>query len=310
MMASPAWWQPGTILLIGANGQIGWELQRVLASLGPVSAPGHDRLDLADRDQLRRCVRDIVPALVINAAAYTDVDGAEANEDLAMAVNAAAPGILAEEARRLNIPLVHYSTDYVFGGTPSPASGNRPHREDDPPSPINTYGHSKLAGERAVQAVAGPHLIFRTSWIYAARGANFLRTMQRLARECEELRVVDDQTGTPTWARMVAEATIQALARCWGPGDADPLSGTGGLYHLSATGQATWHSFAEAILRHSLEAGEQNIRARRVIPVPSSEFPRPARRPAYSVLDNGAVFETFGIRLPHWHSQLDLCLQG
>ena len=308
-MASPAWRQPGTILLIGASGQIGWELQRALAPLGPLAAPGRDRLDLADRDQVRRCVRDIVPALVINAAAYTDVDGAEADGDRAMAVNAVAPGILAEEARRLGIPLVHYSTDYVFGGTPSPASGNRPHREDDPPSPINAYGRTKLAGERAVQAAAAPHLIFRTSWIYADRGSNFLRTMQRLARERDELRVVDDQSGAPTWARMVAEATIQALARCWAPGDADPLSGNGGLYHLSAMGQTTWHGFAEAILRHALETDERNVRARRVIPVASSAFPRPARRPAYSVLDNSAVFEAFGIRLPPWHDQLDLCLQ-
>jgi dTDP-4-dehydrorhamnose reductase len=309
MMTSPARRKPGTILLIGATGQIGWELQRALASLGPVKAPGRDRLDLADRDQLRRCVRDIVPDLVINAAAYTDVDGAEANEDLAMAVNAEAPGILAEEARRLDIPLVHYSTDYVFGGVPAAASENRPYREDDPTSPINTYGRSKLAGERAIQAVAGPHLIFRTSWIYAARGSNFLRTMQRLARDRDELRVVEDQTGAPTWARMVAEATLQALARCWAPGDADPLSGSGGLYHLSATGQATWHAFAEAILRHALEADDRNVRARRVVPIPSSAFPRPARRPAYSVLDNSAVCEAFDIRLPHWHSQLDLCLQ-
>lgn len=308
-MASPARRQLGTILLIGATGQIGWELRRALATLGPVTAPGRDRLDLADRDQLRRCVRETAPSLVINAAAYTDVDGAETNEDLAVAVNGEAPGILAEEARRLNIPLVHYSTDYVFGGAPAPASENRPYREDDPPSPLNAYGRTKLAGERAIREVAAPHLIFRTSWIYAARGRNFLLTMQRLAREREELRVVDDQTGSPTWARMVAQATMQALARCWAPGDADPLSGAGGLYHLSAAGQTTWHAFAETILRRSLDAGEQDIRARRVVPVSSSAFPRPARRPSYSVLDNSAVFQAFGIGLPHWHDQLDLCLQ-
>lgn len=309
-MASPVRQRPGTILLIGATGQVGWELHRVLASLGPVAAPGHDRLDLADRDQVRRCLRDIAPNLVVNAAAYTDVDGAEADEERAQAINAEAPGMLAEEARRLGIPLVHYSTDYVFGGTQAPAAGDRPYREDDAPSPINAYGRTKLAGERAIREVAAPHLIFRIGWVYAARGTNFLQTMRRLAGEREELRVVDDQTGTPTWARMVAEATVQALAQCWTPGEPDPLSGSGGLYHLSASGQTNWHGFAEAILRRSLEIGDQNIRARRVIAVSSGEFPRPARRPAYSVLDSSAVYEAFGIRLPHWRDQLELCLHA
>ena len=301
----------GPILLLGASGQIGWELARTLAPLGDVTAPGRDRLDLADEAGLRSLVRETGPALIVNAAAYTDVDGAESDEAAAMAVNGAAPGWLAQEAARRGAVLVHYSTDYVFGGDGGPSdSGRRPYLESDPPAPLNAYGRTKLAGEEAVRAAGGAHLVFRTGWIYAARGHNFLLTIQRLAREREELRVVDDQVGAPTWARMVAEATALALARAWAPQGTDPLSGLGGLYHLSAGGETTWHGFAEAIVAALGEAGPGDPELPRVAAVPSAEFRRPAPRPAYSVLDNGAVARAFAIRLPDWRTQLAACLDN
>ncbi|MFQ5784516.1 MAG: dTDP-4-dehydrorhamnose reductase [Alphaproteobacteria bacterium] len=293
------------ILLLGAAGQIGWELCRVLAPLGPIEAPGRAQFDLSDEAQVRRHVRATRPALVVNAAAYTAVDKAEEEERTAMIVNGLAPGWLAEEAAVLGIPLVHYSSDYVFGGGPAPS---RPHHETDPPAPVNAYGRTKLAGERAVAAVGGAHLIFRTSWVYGTRGRNFLVTIRRLASEQDELRVVNDQVGAPTWARLVAEATGQALAHAWRPGTTEPLSGRGGLYHLSAAGTTSWHGFAEAIVEALRQDGEPNLCVRRVTAVASTELPRPARRPRYSVLDNEAIFRAFAIRLPDWRSQLGLCL--
>ncbi len=295
----------GPILLIGATGQIGWELRRVLAPLGPIDAPGRAQLDLSDEGQVRRYVRTTRPALIVNAAAYTAVDKAEEEEQAAMIVNGLAPGWLAEEAAGLDIPLVHYSSDYVFGRDPAPV---RPLCEEDRPAPINAYGRTKLAGEQAVVAAGGAHVIFRTSWVYATRGHNFLVTIRRLARERDELRVVDDQVGAPTWARLVAEATAQALARAWRPGAAEPLSGCGGLYHLSAAGATSWHGFAAAIVEALRRSGEPNLRAKRVVAVPSAEQPRAACRPPYSVLDNDAIHRAFAIRLPDWQSQLSLCL--
>ncbi len=309
-MAARAGRKARAILLLGGTGQIGWELRRTLAPLGAVTAPGHDRLDLKGEKRLRRLVRETPPALIVNAAAYTAVDQAEEEPDAAMAVNGAAPGWLAEEAARLGIPLVHYSTDYVFGGDCAPAARPRPYRESDPPAPINAYGRTKLAGERAIAEAGAPHLIFRTSWIYAGRGKNFLLTLQRLARERHELRIVDDQVGAPTWARMVAEATAQILARAWAPGEADPLSGLGGLYHLTAAGRTSWHGFARAIVAAMRRAREPDLMVRKITPVSSDEFPRPARRPAYSVLDNRALHRTFAVRLPDWQSQLRLCVDG
>ena len=295
----------GPILLIGATGQIGWELRRVLAPLAPIEAPGREQLDLSDEAQVRRQVRAIRPALIVNAAAYTAVDKAEDEEQAAMIVNGLAPGWLAEEAAGLGIPLVHYSSDYVFGGNPAPA---RPYREDDAPAPVNAYGRTKLAGERAVAAVGGNHLVLRTSWVYGMRGRNFLITIRRLASEQDELRVVDDQVGAPTWARLVAEATAHALTRAWRPETAEPLSGRGGLYHLSAAGATSWHGFAAAIVGVLRRSGEPNLRVKRVVAISSAELPRAACRPRYSVLDNDTIHRAFAIRLPDWQSQLNRCL--
>lgn len=290
------------ILLTGPNGQVGWELQRTLAPLGPVVAVGRDRLDLASPDSIRAAIRDIEPGLVVNAAAYTAVDRAEEEQTLAMAVNGEAPGILAEEAKRAGVALIHYSTDYVFDGTAS-----RPYRETDPANPVSTYGRGKLAGEQAVAAVGGAYLILRTAWVYSLRGGNFLLTMRRLAGERAELRVVDDQHGSPTWARAIAEATALILAQCGaadGPGE---LTERGGLYHLTAAGETTWHGFAEAIVGSMRAAGEP-VACKRVLPIPTADYPTPARRPASSVLDCGKLESAFGIRLPDWEDQLRLCL--
>lgn len=275
------------ILLTGRDGQVGHELERTLAPLGEVVALDRAGLDLADPDRIRAVVREAKPGIVVNAAAWTAVDKAEDGEAAAMAINGAAPGILAEEAKRLSALLVHYSTDYVFDGA-SPS----PYAEDDAPNPINAYGRTKLAGERAIQAVGGRHLIFRTSWIYSLRGHNFLKTILRLAKERKELRVVADQVGAPTWSRMIAEATAICLAR---------HGGQQGAYHLAAAGETSWHGFAQAIVAAAgLPA--------RVAPITTAEYPLPARRPANSRLDCGRIEKDFGLALPGWERQLALCL--
>jgi len=298
------------ILLLGGGGQVGWELRRCLSPLAPLVAPGRAELDLADSDALRGCLRALGPGLIVNAAAYTDVDGAEAEPEAAMTVNATAPGVLADEARRLGIGLVHYSTDYVFDGAGrTPRSEAPGYREADEARPLNAYGRSKLAGEEAVRASGAAHLILRTSWVYAARGRNFLRTMRRLARERDELRVVDDQTGSPSWARCVAEATGLILARCRAPDDSAALRERSGLYHLSAADRTTWHGFAEAIVERLRAAPDESLRARRVVPIASADYPQAARRPPFSVLDSEAAARAFGVRLPPWRRQLELCLE-
>ncbi len=285
-----------TILLIGRNGQIGSELGRLLKPLGAVTAPDRAQLDLASPDSIRRAVREAEPAMIVNAAAYTAVDKAEEEPDLARAINGVAPGILAEEARRLGAPLVHYSTDYVFDGN-SP----RPYTEGDAVNPLGVYGRTKLAGEEAIAAVGPAHLILRTSWLYSLHGNNFLLTMRRLAAEREELRVVADQHGAPTWARWVAEATAAMLK------DHGDLADKSGLYHLTASGETSWHGFAEAIVERLRAAGEP-VKAGRVVPIDTAEYPTPAQRPARSVLDCTKVRETFGIDPPDWRAQLLLCL--
>lgn len=277
-----------TILLLGRDGQVGWELQGTLASLGPVTALGRLELDLTDRDAIRRMVREVQPDVIVNAAAYTAVDRAEAEEDVAMAVNGTAPGILAEEARRVGALLVHYSTDYVFDGTK-----DSPYVEEDATNPLSAYGRSKLAGERAIKGVGGDHLIFRTSWVYGTRGRNFLLTMLRLASEREELRIVADQRGAPTWSRDIASATAVALGQ----------GGAQGLYHLTAGGETSWHGFAEAIV-----AGRSDPAVRRVVPITTPEYPTPAVRPAYSVLSNLKLQRELGITLPHWRESLERVL--
>ena len=291
------------ILLTGADGQVGWELRRTLAPLGTITALDRRELDLADAEALRTWVKKISPQLIVNAAAYTAVDQAESEQKQAMAVNATAPGILAEEARRGGAALVHYSTDYVFDGEKDGA-----YVEDDAPRPLGAYGRSKLAGEEAVRASGAPHLILRTSWIYAARGRNFLLTMLRLAREREELRVVSDPFGAPTWAREVAGATARVLSLLAGePGGlAGAIARSGGVYHLTAAGRTSWHGFASAILEHA--ARLPGIRARRVTPIRTAEYPTPAARPKNSVLSNARLKQRFGIALPDWSASLPLCL--
>ena len=269
------------ILLTGRNGQVGWELERSLAPLGQVIATDLATLDLADADATRLAVRAAKPDVIVNAAAYTAVDKAESERDLAHAINATAVGVLAEETKRLGALLVHYSTDYVFDGTkPSP------YVEDDAPNPVNVYGASKLAGERAVQASGCGYLILRTSWVYGPRGSNFLLTMLRLARERPELQVVDDQFGAPTSSLAIARATAQLLRR-----------GAGGLYHLTAAGAVTWCGFARAILARAGIATP--VRAIR-----TEDYPTPAKRPRNSRLDCSRLRKDFDLALAPWEDQL------
>lgn len=282
------------ILLLGRNGQVGWELQRTLAPLGEVVALGRDDVDLAAPDQIRAAVRAHLPRVIVNAAAYTAVDRAESEPDAAFAINARAPGILAEEAARAGALFVHYSTDYVFDG-----SGTRPYTEEDEVGPRSVYGRSKLEGEQAVQAACEAHLVFRTSWVYGTRGANFLRTMLRLFAEREEVRVVADQHGAPTWSRMIAEATALVL----GPACAG-VAQRSGVYHLTAGGATTWHGFASAI--HGAVAG--GCATRVVTPIGTEDYPTPASRPAYSVLSTEKLRNELGVVLPDWEDSLALVL--
>ena len=272
------------ILLTGRNGQVGWELERTLAPFGDVIAVDRKQLDLADEASIRRATRAAAPDVIVNAAAYTAVDRAESEPALASAVNGMAPGVLADEARRCNALVVHYSTDYVFDGEKS-----APYREDDPPSPASVYGRSKLEGERAIQASGCRHLILRTGWVYAARGSNFVRTVLRLARERGELSVVGDQTGSPTSAHELAAATSTLLAQ--GP-PAD------GIYHLSAAGETSWYDYALAIVAL---AGLVDTKVRRIT---TAEYPTAARRPRYSVLSNEKIRDAAGIALADWRTPL------
>ena len=287
------------ILVTGGAGQLGWELRRTLAIFGEVVAPPRDILDLATADSIVAAVRSVRPSLIVNAAAYTAVDKAESESDLAMKINGEAPRILAQEAASQGAALIHYSTDYVFDGRKA-----EPYREDDEAAPINVYGRTKLAGEQGVMAATAPHLIFRTSWVYGSRGRNFLLTMLRLGKERKELKVVDDQFGAPTSARLIAEATAGAVARNFSGGtlDVDAFRETGGLYHLTAAGRTTWYGFAQAIL-----SGRDGVA--KVLPIPTSGYPTPARRPQNSVLDNGKLERRFGFVLPDWEVGLKLCLE-
>jgi len=294
------------ILLAGREGQVAWELRRTLACLGEVVALDRKtplRLDLADADSIKNAVETVRPGLIVNAAAYTAVDKAEQDRDAAFAVNAEAPGILAEQALKLGAGLVHYSTDYVF-----PGDAHAPYLETDATGPQGAYGASKLAGEQAIAATGAPHYILRTAWVYGNRGGNFLLTMLRLMRERELVRVVGDQLGAPTWSRLIAEATALLIARSldaegrFAPGE------RGGIYHLSCGGQASWFEFAQAIRAAGLEAGLLAETCARIEGIPSSEYPTPAKRPAYSVLSNDKLFAAFGLRLPDWREALRLCL--
>ena len=302
------------ILLTGKNGQVGEELERLLPEVGEVVALGRQELDLSNPDGIRRTIRAVRPNLIVNAAAYTAVDQAEKEETAASEINSAAPAIMAEEAKKVGASLVHYSTDYVFDGL----KGN-PYVEDDPTGPISVYGTTKLVGEQAIRASGVPHLIFRTSWVYATRGRNFLLTILRLATQREELRIVRDQIGAPTGSREIADATTKILCQLYRREGG--LSDVSGTYHMTATGVTNWHEFATAILEEASHApktvpwfaaatGGKPLITRRVLPITTQEFPTPARRPAYSVLSNARLMKTFGIQLPGWRTQLHRAFSG
>lgn len=280
------------ILLLGATGQVGYALRDPLSEGGSVTAATRKEADLTDAASLRRLVRTTAPDVIVNAAAYTAVDRAEDEPEQAMAVNGAAPGILAEEAARLDAWLVHYSTDYVFDG-----QKRTPYTEDDPTAPLGVYGQTKRAGEVAIQATDAAHLILRTSWVYSLRRSNFLRTMLRLARDHDVLNVVDDQTGCPTWAGWIANATTELLAAAL---DRDDSTSDGGLYHLSSAGSTTWCEFARAIF----DRFGQDVH---VDPIATEEYPTNAERPRYSVLDTQRVKQRFGLHVPSWQEQLNAC---
>ncbi|MEN5316897.1 dTDP-4-dehydrorhamnose reductase [[Pseudomonas] hibiscicola] len=288
-----------TVLVFGGNGQVGQELLRALAPLGKVVAttrsgtlPDGSACETADFGQpesLPALLDRLQPSVVVNAAAYTAVDRAEQDVEAAFAANAQAPGMIARWCAAHGVPFVHYSTDYVFDG-----QGTAPYREDEPTAPLGVYGTSKRDGEDAVRAAGGRHLIFRTAWVYASHGANFLRTMLRVGAERDQLRVVADQVGTPTPAALIADVTAQALRH---PGQ---LSGT---WHLTASGQTSWHAFAEAIFAEALVTGVL-AKVPAVEAIPSSEYPTPAKRPAWSVLDNRKLQQDFSIVLPSWQDGL------
>ncbi|MGD0261055.1 MAG: dTDP-4-dehydrorhamnose reductase [Verrucomicrobiota bacterium] len=286
------------ILLIGKIGQVGWELRRTLAPMARVTCVDFPDIDLTRGDSIRRWVRETRPHVVINAAAYTAVDKAESKPDQTMKINGVAPGILAEEAKKLGALLVHYSTDYVFDGAKT-----SPYVETDPPNPLGVYGRSKLAGDQAVRAVGGAHLIFRLCWVYGARGQNFMLTIMRLAREREKLRVVADQTGCPTWSRMIAETTTLALKQAVAARDFGALTGT---YHLASSGVTSWQGFAQAILNLMPAEGKK---CSAVDAISTPEYPTPAKRPAYSVLACEKLERTFGLQLPPWEESLKQVLE-
>ena len=277
------------ILLTGARGQLGFELARLLPAHGEVQALDRAALDLTDAEAVAATVRRIKPQVIVNAAGYTAVDRAESELALAEAINARAPAVLAEEAKRLDALLIHYSTDYVFDGT-----SGEPYREEDRTNPLNAYGSSKLAGERAIAATGVAHLILRTSWIYGWHGQNFLLTMRRLAATRDELRVVADQFGVPNWSRVLAETTASLVGR-----GAAALATKSGIYHLSGHGRASWFDFARAIF--------DNADRPRVVPITTAEYPTPARRPASAVLATAKFEEAFGIVLPDWRETLAAC---
>ena len=281
-----------TILLTGAAGQLGFELQRSLAPHGEVVALGRRELDMSDAGAIADTVRARRPQLIVNAAAYTAVDRAESDAAAAHAINATAPAVLASEARRLGATLIHFSTDYVFDGI-----ATTPYTEQATPRPLSVYGRSKLDGEQAIESSGCAHLIFRTSWVYGERGGNFLLTMQRLARERDELRVVDDQIGVPNWSRDLAAAVARVVAV-----GAAALVEKSGIYHLSAHGPTSWFAFARAIIG--------DVARPRVVPITTAEYPTPARRPAYGVLATAKFETTFGFALGDWRDALQRCLDA
>jgi dTDP-4-dehydrorhamnose reductase len=301
------------ILLTGKNGQVGGELLKLLPRLGEVVAVDRGQMDLSKPNDICRTIRDVRPEIIVNAAAYTTVDRAETDEASARAINAEAPGVMAEEAKKIRAALVHYSTDYVFDGLKK-----TPYEETDLTNPINIYGKTKLAGEEAIRGVGIPHLIFRTAWIYGTRGRNFMLTILRLATEREELRIVHDQVGAPTCSQGIASATTRILAKVIKRSNAESwLTGISGTYHMTAAGETTWHEFATAILAEASRipqnipwlaaaTGGRPLITRRIIPITTEEYPTPAVRPPYSILSNSSLARTFDVKLENWRTQLRL----
>ncbi|MFN9571730.1 MAG: dTDP-4-dehydrorhamnose reductase [Betaproteobacteria bacterium] len=289
------------LLVTGMNGQVGWELQRSLQCLGDVIAVDRAQFDLAQPDTLTARLEELAPDVVVNAAAYTAVDKAESEEELATRVNGESPGVMAAWAARRGALMLHYSTDYVFDG-----AGTVPWLPTDTPAPLSAYGRSKLAGETAVIAATGDYLILRTSWVFASRCRNFMLTMLRLAEEREELRVVDDQWGAPTSARLIADVTAQAIARAISERRAGAFRSE--VAHLAASGATTWHAFATAILDAAKQAGRP-VKTKSLVAIPSSAYPTPARRPSNSRLDCRGLERRFGLALPGWERGLRLCIE-
>jgi dTDP-4-dehydrorhamnose reductase len=286
------------ILLIGKNGQLGWELHRTLATLGELTAVDYPEIDLECPESGRDLIRQIHPQVIVNAAAYTAVDQAETEQERAWKINTLAPGMLAEEARKLNALFIHYSTDYVFDGTKG-----APYVEEDAPNPLNFYGRSKLEGERLVQEAEGVSLILRTSWVYSLRQqSGFVGKVLQWSRQQETLRMVDDQIGNPTWARMLAEMTVQILAR-----GNEYIHERAGLYHLSGEGLTSRFEWARLILEFDPNWREQRVKE--LLPAPTSEFPTPARRPLFSALACNNFAATFGLRLPAWEAALQMAME-
>jgi len=290
------------ILLLGKNGQVGWELQRSLMPLGEVIALNRSQCDLSHPEVIPAIVQNIKPDVIVNAAAYTAVDKAEDDEALANIINAISVGVLAEEAKKLNALFVHYSTDYVFDGTKE-----SPYTEDDAPNPINAYGRTKLSGEKAIIQSNCDYLILRTTWVYAARGSNFLKTMLRLVQEREELSIVADQHGVPTWARNIADATVHIISAVQRERQVSHFASN--IFHLSASGKTTWYGFAGAIIKQVRQLVlPENIKTERVLPIATKEYPLPATRPKNSQIDSSSLEGRFGIVLPEWHDAMELCL--
>ena len=290
------------IVLFGKNGQLGWEFQRSLPLLGNVVALDHEDMDLCDLDAMQETLRRVEPKLIINASAYTDVDGAEKNPELARAINALAPGVMAEMSRKLGAVLVHYSTDYVFDGR-----ADTPYTEMDTTNPLNMYGKSKLDGEDYIKQAADAYLILRTSWVYSLRGNSFVNKVLGWSRKNSKLRIVDDQVSSPTWARMLAEITVLLFAQNQGSGY-ERIRERSGIYHLAGSGYTSRYEWAKQILANDPRRPEQAIQT--VEPCRSAEFSTPAVRPLFSALDCSHFEKTFGLRLPPWDSTLDLAMAG
>ena len=288
------------IVLIGKNGQLGWEFQRTLPGLGEVIALGRDELDVSDHASMQKTLIELRPNLIINASAYTEVDLAESQVELATSINAIAPGVMAEAARQIQAVFIHYSTDYVFDG-----KNNTPYTENDPTNPLSVYGKSKLMGEENIKRSGDAYLILRTSWVYSLRGNSFVNKVLAWSRKNKTLRIVSDQISCPTWARLLAETTTHAIAAC----KENPLDGIRerrGIYHLTASGYTSRYEWARRILAHDPKPTEQLVET--IEPVLSGEFPTPAARPLFSALDCGKFFNKFDLRLPNWEESLQLAM--